>query len=172
MDMAAFHALAERCAPEGANLKPLASIVREASDFAPLSLRFDGGPSGTMKLLASSKAEAIQLTSELVIAGHRVRVGLAGIDTRDLDRLGVSLADGFEPCANVGAAARLTAEDPSRLKAEPVQTGRPRLARAPSSERPAGPARTPGPVEPPAQHSWDVYGHGRQDGTLVYRPRE
>ena len=69
-----------------------------------------------MKLLGSSKAEAIQLASELVIAGHRVRIGLAGIDTRDLDKLGVSIADAFEPCRNLNTAVRLISESPAKLK--------------------------------------------------------
>ena len=54
----------------------------------------------------------------MVIAGQRVRIGLAGVDARDLDRLKVSLADAFEPCPNIQIAARLMSEDPGRLEAD------------------------------------------------------
>src|SRR3954471_12767034 len=116
MDPTAFLALAERCAPPIADPRPLAALVRRASEYEPLAIHFDGGPGGPMKLLGSSKAEAIQLASELVIAGHRVRVGLAGIDTKDLDKLRVSLAEAFEPCSNIRAAAQLMSEGPAKLK--------------------------------------------------------
>src|SRR5690349_13167662 len=115
MDPTAFLALAERCATPIAEPRPVAALVRRASDYEPLTIQFDDGPGGPMKLLGSSKADAIQLASELVIAGHRVRVGLAGIDTRDLDRLGVSLAEAFEPCSHIRAAARLMSENPAQL---------------------------------------------------------
>ena len=46
----------------------------------------------------------------------RVRVGLAGVDTRDAERLGLSLGDAFEPCLNVKTAARLLAEAPDKPK--------------------------------------------------------
>src|SRR6478736_2245901 len=115
MDPTAFLALAERCAPT-TDPRLLAALVRRASGYEPLAIHFDNGPGGPMKLLGSSKAEAIQLASELVIAGHRVRVGLAGIDTRDLDKLGVSLADAFEPCNHIKAAARLMSENPAQLR--------------------------------------------------------
>ena len=166
MDPTAFLALAERCAP-GADLKPLAAIVRQASAYEPLAIRFDDGPGGSMKLLGSSKPEAIQLASELVLAGHRVRVGFAGLDTRDLDRLGVSLADAFEPCRHVAAAARLMAEDPGRLK--PARSAIRAEAR-PGVRAPARPEPVQGPTEarsPPAR-AWDVYGQARSSSTLVY----
>src|SRR3954468_18947460 len=106
MDPTAFLALAGRCAPV-TEPRQLAALVQRASGHEPSAIQFDNGPGGPIKLLGSSKSEAIQLASELVIAGHRVRVGLAGLDTRDLDKLGVSLADAFEPCSHLKAAVRL-----------------------------------------------------------------
>src|SRR4051812_37813874 len=171
MDPTAFLALAERCAPPITEPRPLAALVRRASEDEPLAIRFDDGPGGPMKLLGSSKAEAIQLASELVIAGHRVRVGLAGIDTRDLDKLGVSLADAFEPCSHLRAAARLMSENPAKM-ASPRRSARAE-ARA-SPEAPVRPEADPAPASPqrlPAR-AWDVYGQGRLSSALVYGARD
>lgn len=167
VDSTTFLALAERCAP-GSDPKPLAAIVRQASGYEPLSLRFDGGPGGSTKLLASDRSEAIQLASELVIAGHRVRVGLAGIDTRDLDRLGVTIADAFEPCGHLKAAARLMTEDPGRLK---PSTSSVRAEARPGvrTPQPPGPAPpSPSSAQPQSARAWDVYGQGRLSSALVY----
>jgi type IV secretion system protein VirB1 len=120
-----------------------------------------------MKLLGSSKPEAIQLATELVIAGHRVRVGLASLDTRDLDRLGVSLTDAFEPCRHLSAAARLMAENPGKLKpASPLAA---RAETHPGAKAPTRPELVPSPgSQPPPVRAWDVYGRGRVSSALVY----
>lgn len=170
VDLTAFIALAERCAA-GTDPKSLSAIVRQASGYEPLALQFDGAPGGTVKLQASDRSEAIQLASELVVAGHRVRVGLAGLDTRDIERLGLSLADAFEPCSHVKAAARLLAEDPGKLKPPATTSG--------AKVRPvAKPPVAPGPMPPPSAaelrpaQAWDVYGGGRPRSVLVYGGRD
>lgn len=169
MDPTAFLALAERCAP-GHDPKPLAAVVRRASGYQPLSLQFDGGPGGPMKLLPSVRPEAIELATELVLAGHRVRIGLAGLDTRDLDRLGVSIGDGFDPCENVRTASRLLVEAPGRLS-RPAGLDRPSpAAKAGGTEPFKIRAREPTGPEPPAARPWDVYGQARWGAALVYRP--
>ena len=169
MDPAAFLALAERCVP-GADPKPLAAIVKRASGHEPLSFDFDSGRGGPMKLLGSSKAEAIQLASELVIAGHRVRIGLAGIDSRDLDKLGASIADAFDPCRNLNAAVRLITESRAQLKpSTPARVeARDNAKTASTSVAAAGPGSFP---TLPAR-AWDVYGLGHLSSTLVYGARE
>lgn len=91
MDLTAFLALVERCAPE-APTQPLAAMVGEASGFEPLAIRADG--ERPVIVQGTSRADAIELATEFVIAGYRVQVGLAQIDTRDLDALGFSLAEG------------------------------------------------------------------------------
>src|SRR3954468_12290273 len=132
MDPTAFIALAERCAPS-AEPRLLAGLVQRASGYEPLAFQFDNGPRGPMKLLGSSKAEAIQLATELVIAGHRVRVGLAGIDTKDLDKLRGAVAKGLNPCSNMRAAGRRMSEGPAKLKpsATPGQADARPSAKAP-----------------------------------------
>jgi type IV secretion system protein VirB1 len=170
MDPTAFIALAERCAPS-AEPRLLAGLVQRASGYEPLAFQFDNGPRGPMKLLGSSKAEAIQLASELVIAGHRVRVGLAGIDARDLDKLGVSIADAFDPCRNLNAAVRLITESRAQLK----PSSAPARVAARDNAKPASiavPAPRPGSSPTLPARAWDVYGQGRLSSTLVYSARE
>ena len=164
MDPTAFLALAERCAPT-TDPRLLAALVRRASGYEPLAIHFDNGPGGPMKLLGSSKAEAIQLASELVIAGHRVRVGFAGIDTRDLDELGVSLADAFEPCRHLKEAARLISENPAKLK-PPSQAAR--VEAPPSAKGPSRPEAVALAPRAASARAWDVYGQGRLSSALDY----
>ena len=163
MDPTAFLALVERCTPD-APAQPLAAIVREASGFEPLAIRADGDR--PVALQGTSRADAIELATEFVIAGYRVRVGLAQIDTRDLDALGLTLADGFDPCINIQAAVQLVAADPARLMApgssgedsQPAEDlGRDSVVSGVESPQAAAP-----------RPAWDVYGRTRNNSVLVY----
>jgi type IV secretion system protein VirB1 len=93
MDPSAFMALAERCAP-GVNARPLIEIVRTASGFEPLSLTIDGRK--PIKILATSKPEAIELAMQAKIAKQDARLGLAGLTFKDIDDAGIGVADAFE----------------------------------------------------------------------------
>ena len=170
MDDTAFMALAQRCAP-GTPIEPLTAIVRQASGFEPLVIATvqSGRP---LSVQATSKPEAIALATEMTIAGQRVRIGLAGLDTRDLERLGIPLADAFEPCPHVKAAAWLLSEDPRRFKpataaarAEAHPTAVP-VARESEETAPGRPK--PNQTEAPRARAWDVYGQSRISSVLVY----
>jgi type IV secretion system protein VirB1 len=57
---------------------------------------------------AITKAEAVQIASELLASGHQsIDVGLAQINSRNFFLLGLGLEDAFRPCASIAAAARL-----------------------------------------------------------------
>lgn len=84
MHPAAFIALVERCAP-AAPVECPASVVRQASGCEPLAITFQSGK--PLSVQATSEAEAIALATGMTIAGHRVRIGLAGRDTRDFAQL-------------------------------------------------------------------------------------
>lgn len=114
MGPTAFIALIERCAP-GAPVQPLATVVRQACGHEPLAIATvqSGKP---LSVQATSKAEAIALATGMTIAGQHLRIGLAGPDTCNFERLGAPLADAVEPSPHVRAAARLMSEDPRRLK--------------------------------------------------------
>ena len=164
MDPSAFNALVERCAP-GLSVEPLAAIVERASDFEPLAI--GAGKTRSIAIQATSRSEAVTLATELVIAGYRVRIGLAQIDTRDLTRLGLSVADGFEPCIHVKAAARLLAESPAKLKIDQLPAKGPISAgRATGHD-----TRTDEPAPAHDERSastWDVYAQSRGSSAIVY----
>ena len=167
MDPTAFIAFAERCARRGRRLASSSAIVRRASGFEPLVISTVEGRK-PITIQATSKPEAIGLATEMIIAGQRVRIGLAGVDARDLDRLKVWLANAFEPCPNIQIAARLIA--PGRLK--PIVTGAQRELRRASKIVEASDRISPSPGEPQTARAWDVYGQGRQSPVLIYPSAE
>ena len=181
LDTVMLTALIERCAPEQPQAS-LAKIVRLASGGEPLTIvAIERGRA--IPIQASTKSEAIALATEIRLAGAPVRVGLAGIDARDLDRLGLSLSDAFEPCANIRAAGRLLAEDPSRLAPPTSRTAISEGSRLRSpihlraSDLPVLPEEAVGPpaadrARTAAARSWDVYAQGLRSSTLVYSIRE
>lgn len=175
MDISAFMALAEDCAPR-VNLGPLIEIVRAASGFEPLSLTIDWRK--PIKILATSKDEAIALAMQAKVGAQDVRLGLAGLSFGDLDKTEISVADAFESCSSLRAAAQILDEDPkhfSRRKAAAVpSTAGAKLPVDGESyhreERPPPPEEFAALAEsqmPPKRH-WDVFGAGSRNSLLVY----
>ena len=91
LDALALTALIGQCAP-GQAAAPLVAIVREASGFEPLVLSTiqSGRP---LSVQAFSKNEAVAFAMEMRVAGQRTRLGLAGLDSRVVERLGLPLGD-------------------------------------------------------------------------------
>lgn len=165
IDGPSFSALLERCAP-GAPVEPLTALVRQASGFEPLVIGTDGRKPLTIQ--ATSKPEAIELATELEIGEQRVWVGLAQIDSRQLKRLGISLADGFEPCTNIKVAAQLLNEKPSFSKPARVSEN-PRTARAePSPGEGARSLEVWRSEHGESRPSWDAYSASRRPSVFVY----
>jgi len=52
-------------------------------------------------------ADVIDAARRLIAAGHSVDLGAWQINSRNLSLLGLGIADAFEPCQSVAAAARL-----------------------------------------------------------------
>ncbi|GJD94469.1 transglycosylase SLT domain-containing protein [Methylobacterium iners] len=178
LDVLALTALIGQCAP-GQAAAPLIAIVREASGFEPLVLSTiqSGRP---LSLQAFSKEEAVALAMEIRVAGQRSRLGLAGINSYAVERLGVPIGDVFEPCTNLRVAARLMKEDPSALQplgrrsglpSPPLAVASPRANRpTPSGAVPADPE----PMQPPSAvaRARDVYGQAKISTALVYPTSE
>lgn len=178
LDALALTALIGQCAP-GQAAAPLVAIVREASGFEPLVLSTieSGRP---LSLQAFSKEEAVALAMEMRVAGQRTRLGLAGLDSRAVERLGLPVGDIFEPCTNLRVAARLLKEDPSalqplgrksRVPSPPLAAASPRAARLTASGSvPSDPEPMQAPF--PVPRAWDVYGQAKVSAALVYPLRE
>ncbi len=93
-------AIALRCAPA---MDPgmLVGIARQESGLETLTLRDD--TSGQVL----RGAGVIEAARRLIAAGHSVDLGPWQINSRNLSLLGLDVADAFEPCKAVAAAARL-----------------------------------------------------------------
>lgn len=182
-------ALVERCAPDVAR-ETLLGIIAVESGFRPLAIgaRHHLRPARTTDLRA-----AVAKASDLIAAGESVDLGLAQINSRNLARLGLSIADAFEPCRNLAAAAAVLREGYGRALAagEPPQaalttalsaynTGHPRRglangyvakvvrAAARYGAAPSAPS-TEGPAPAPA--AWDVFAaHGAARFVITFTP--
>jgi type IV secretion system protein VirB1 len=100
----AFLDLAQQCAPQVAP-ETLAAVVSVESGFQPLAIRIN-----TDRPLAEqpqTRAEAIETATILIAEGHDIDLGLGGINSGDLGRLGLSVSDTFDFCLNIKASAAL-----------------------------------------------------------------
>jgi type IV secretion system protein VirB1 len=174
MDFSAFMALAEGCLP-GVDIRPLIEIVRAASGFEPLALTInDRKP---IKILATSKDEAIALAMQARVGGQEVRLGVAGLTFGELDSTGTGVVDAFEPCPSLRAAAEILSDDPKHFSGgraaavlgsaatkHPVDSEFTRREERPASQETASPTET---RETP-RNQWDVFGGGSGKSLLVY----
>jgi type IV secretion system protein VirB1 len=69
-----------------------------------------------------NRAEAIATAVSLRSQGMNFSVGLAQINVRNIDRLGLSIAEAFEPCRNLGAMESILAGCFDRSRAESPQS--------------------------------------------------
>ncbi len=167
MDPSAFMALAERCTPP-VDARPLIEIVRAASGIEPLSLTIDGRK--PIKILATSKPEAIELAIQAKIARQDAQLGLAGLTFGDLDKAGIGVAEAFEPCAALRATAQILSDDPKHFAgpktARVLGVARARLPTDDEVEHRE--ERIVAEPEPPPKKPWDVFGSASGRSLLVY----
>lgn len=99
-----FLDLAQQCAPQIAT-ETLAAIVSVESGFQPFAIRIN-----TDRPLAAqpkTRVEAIEAATILISEGHDIDLGLGGINSGNLGRLGLSVSDTFDFCLNIKASAAL-----------------------------------------------------------------
>lgn len=100
----AFLDLAQNCAPQVAT-ETIAAVVSVESGFQPFAIRIN-----TDRPLAEqpkTRAEAIETATILIAEGHDIDLGLGGINSGNLGRLGLSVSDTFDFCLNLKASAAL-----------------------------------------------------------------
>lgn len=185
MEAADIKTLIERCT-SSALAKPVAAIMRQASEFEPLLVTIAG--KRPIRILASSKPEAIALTSEATAAGQSVRIGLAQLDASDLKAAGLTIAAAFDPCAHIAGLSRMFQERKARLLSEGLDGAAAderaqssfksaRIAAPPAaSARPDTTSDREAEPEPPREEiasakdppSWSVYGARRGSSLLIY----
>lgn len=177
--------LIERCTAP-ALVKPVAAIMRQASEFEPLLVTIAG--KRPIRVLADSKPEAISLASEAVVAGQTVRIGMAQLDPKDLKSAGLTIATAFDPCAHIAGVGRVFQERRTRLMAEGVRepiAGDQAVStfKSPRTDQPSRAEVKPEIVGNPANQlgspqeviasakdppSWSVYGARRVSSLLIY----
>jgi type IV secretion system protein VirB1 len=99
--------LVRQCAPRVAP-NTLLAIMHTESRFNPLALHVNGDLQ--LRYAPRSTAEAIGWSVWLIGHGYSVDMGLMQINSRNLARLRMSVADAFEPCRNIHAAAVILTE--------------------------------------------------------------
>ena len=108
LDLALTLALAQRCAPSVAP-ETLLSVVAVESRFEPLTIGVNGRPHRALH--PASREDAVRTATTLLQAGANLDLGLAQINTTTLRRLGISVADAFDPCRNLAAEAQVLSSD-------------------------------------------------------------
>jgi type IV secretion system protein VirB1 len=111
LTLAAALALAAHCAPAVAP-ETLLSVVQVESRFEPLAIGVNGAPRIVVE--PTSVDDAVARAAALIAAGRNIDLGLAQINSKNLSWLGLSLAEVFEPCTNLRAAARILQDDYGR----------------------------------------------------------
>jgi type IV secretion system protein VirB1 len=99
MDAATFLAITLACAPQ-VHADTARALVQVESDFNPWAIGVVGG---ALERQPHSRTEALATARALRQADWNFSVGLAQINVANVDRLGLTLADAFEPCTNLAA---------------------------------------------------------------------
>lgn len=103
LSLTAFATLAASC---GAAVHPdtLAAVARAESGFNTLAI----GDNTTRRSHAPATIEeAIAVATALLREGRSVDLGLMQINSANLFRLGMTVADAFDPCRSIAAGARV-----------------------------------------------------------------
>ena len=107
LDLATFMTLATACAPTVAPTTLLA-VARVESGLNSLAIGVNGP--AVLRYQARTTEDAVRQAEHLIAAGRDVDLGLAQINVRNLQRLGLTVADAFDPCRNLRASARILVE--------------------------------------------------------------
>ncbi len=96
-----FVNVAAECAP-GVHPQTLAAVVAHESGFDPLAIGVKG-----VSVKVTSLDEAVRTATRLIAQGKSVDMGLGQINANNLEWLGLSVREVFDPCINLAAAARI-----------------------------------------------------------------
>lgn len=85
------------------------AVVLHESGGNPYAIHINGG--GRLSRQPDSFAQAVATAGALVRKGYSIDVGLAQINSRNLPRLGLSVAQVFNPCVNLQAMQAILVPD-------------------------------------------------------------
>jgi type IV secretion system protein VirB1 len=104
LTLASMLLLAQNCAPTVAP-ETLISVAHVESRFDLLTIGVNGRT--PRALHPATREAAIAAASRLITAGANIDLGLAQINSKNLGWLGLTVADAFDPCRNLAAAAKV-----------------------------------------------------------------
>lgn len=96
-----FPALAQQCAPTVA-IETISAVVSHESRTNPFAIGINGGARITRQPV--NLQEAVETATKLLGMGLSIDLGLAQINSANLNRLGLTVEQVFEPCSNLRAA--------------------------------------------------------------------
>lgn len=100
-------ALIEACAPNVA-VETVQAIIQVESRGDPIALA-SNRRSGAVRLSPTDLDDAIRLARQEIAAGNSVDMGLMQVNSKNLRKLGLTVQDVWEPCANLRAGAQILA---------------------------------------------------------------
>jgi type IV secretion system protein VirB1 len=108
LKMVGFVDMAHNCAPSVA-IGTMAAIVKTESRFNPIAINVNVKKGDARPKFPASKTpeEATRTAKWLLSNGYNIDMGLGQINSANLNRLGVSVDDMFNPCLNINAAATI-----------------------------------------------------------------
>lgn len=106
MDASTFAALVIACAPQ-VDVGTASALITVESGFNPHAIGVVGG---ALLRQPRHRAEAVATAKALQAGGWDFSVGLAQINQRNFERLGLTIEAAFEPCSNLGAMQAVLGE--------------------------------------------------------------
>lgn len=116
MDMNTFAALAVACAPL-VHMNTAQALVAVESSFNRHAIGLVGG---MLDRQPKNLAEAVATAKHLQAKGWNFSVGLAQINLRNFERLGLTVTTAFDPCENLRAMQTVLAECFARSSATAI----------------------------------------------------
>ena len=114
VDSVDFKSLAAQCAP-GVHIKTLSSIVRHESGVNPYAIGVNA-KGAKLPRQPANKEEAVATATWLKEHGYNFDSGFGQVNSSNMDWLGLSVSDLFDPCKNLAGAARVITDCYQRAK--------------------------------------------------------
>lgn len=108
-----FVAIAQTCAPT-VHEATLAAVVQVESSYDPLAIGINHRSQSPVFRKPKTKPEAVATADWLIEQGYNIDMGLGQINSANLDWLGMTVEQVFDPCQNLTAAGRILTENYTR----------------------------------------------------------
>ena len=108
MSVALFTQVWASCVGPAVAIETGAAVARAESGFNTLAIHDN---TAGQNYAPASVSEAIAIATALRAVGNSVDLGLMQINSANLARLDLTVADAFDPCRNMAAGARILADD-------------------------------------------------------------